>query len=142
MRRANREIKRLKTYLGRVVRDIGRKIAARQDLQPAFHAELALAERLLTQKRQDKNKLYSLHAPEVERISKGKAHKKDEFGVKVSVAAANRDDFVVGMLAEPGNPYDGHTLGRAIAQVARMTGCAVQRSFVDREHRERKLQKP
>ena len=104
MRRANREIKRLKTYLGRVVRDIGRKIAARQDLQPAFHGELAKAERLSTQQRQDKNKLYSLHAPEVERISKGKADKKDEFGVKVSVAAANRDNLVVGMPAEPGNP--------------------------------------
>jgi|GEM_PF-1705129 len=106
----------------RVVRDIWRKIATRQDLQPVFHAELAKAERLLTQQRQDKNKLYSLHAPDVERISKGKADKKDEFGVKVSVA---------GMLAEPGNPHDGHALGRIIEQVERMTNCAVQRSFVD-----------
>ena len=142
MRRANREIKRLKTYLGRVVRDIGRKIAGRQDLQPSFHAELAKAERLLAQKRQDKNKLYSLHAPEVECIAKGKAHKKYEFGVKVSVATTNRDNFVVGMLAEPGNPYDGHTLGRAIEQVERMCGCAVQRSFVDRGYRGHKLKKP
>jgi len=123
MSRARREIKRLKTYLGRVVRDIARKL--RPELQPVFDAELALAERLLTQKRQDKNKLYSLHAPEVECISKGKAHKKFEFGVKVSVASTNRDNFVVGMLAEPGNPYDGHTLGRAIEQVERITGCAV-----------------
>ena len=69
----------------------------------------------------------------MERISKGKAHKKDEFGIKVSVA---------GMLAEPGNPHDGHALGRSIAQVARMTNCAVQRSFVDRGHRGRKLEKP
>ena len=142
MRRANREIKRLKTYLGRVVRDIVRKLAARQDLQPVFHAELGLAERLLTQKRQDKNKLYSLHAPEVECISKGKAHKKYEFGVKLSVASTNRDNFVVGMLAEPGNPYDGHTLGRAIEQVRRITGCAVQRGFVDRGYRGHGIQEP
>ena len=100
-----------------------------------FHSELALAERLLTQKRTDKNKLYSLHAPEVECISKGKAHKKYEFGVKVSVASTNRDNFVVGMLAEPGNPYDGHTLGRILEQVRRVTGCAVKRGFVDRGYR-------
>ena len=87
------------------------------------------------QQKQDKNKLYSLHAPEVECISKGKAHKKYEFGVKVSVATTNRDNFVVGMLAEPGNPYDGHTLARAIEQVQRITGCTVQRSFVDRGYR-------
>jgi IS5 family transposase len=135
MRRARREIKRLKTYLGRVVRDIGRKLLGRPELQPVFDHELALAGRLLKQQRQDKNKLYSLHAPEVECIAKGKAHKKYEFGVKVSVASTNRDNFVVGMLAEPGNPYDGHTLGRIIEQVQRMTGCAVKRGFVDRGYR-------
>lgn len=135
VRRARREIKRLKTYLGRVFRDIVRKIGDQQDLRPVFLPELALAERLLTQQKKDKNKLYSLHAPEVECISKGKAHKKYEFGVKVSVATTNRDNFVVGMLAEPGNPYDGHTLTRAIEQVKRITGSAVHRSFVDRGYR-------
>jgi len=106
-----------------------------QELKNIFLSELALAERLLTQKKQDKNKLYSLHAPEVECISKGKAHKKYEFGVKVSVATTNRDNFVVGMFAEHGNPYDGHTLSKAIEQVQRITGQIVQRSFADRGYR-------
>jgi IS5 family transposase len=141
-RRARREVKRLKTYLGRVYRDIARKIENQMNLRPVFLPELALAERLLTQQRQDKNKLYSLHAPEVECISKGKAHKKYEFGVKVSVATTNRDNFVVGMLAEPGNPYDGHTLARAIEQVQRITGCKVQRSFVDRGYRGHDVKDP
>ncbi|QQG66647.1 IS5 family transposase [Desulfobulbus oligotrophicus] len=141
-RRARREVKRLKTYLGRVYRDIVRKIEGQQALGPVFHPELMLAGRLLTQQKQDKNKLYSLHAPEVECIAKGKAHKKYEFGVKVSVATANRDNFVVGMLAEPGNPYDGHTLGRAIEQVQRITGCLVERSFVDRGYRGHNLKDP
>ena len=66
--------------------------------------------------------MYSLHAPEVECISKGKAHKKYEFGVKVSVVTTNRDNFVVGMFAEHGNPYDGHTLAKAIEQVQQVTG--------------------
>jgi IS5 family transposase len=134
-RRARREIKRLKTYLGRVYRDIVRKIADQPALQRVFVLELGLAERLLTQQRQDKNKLYSLHAPEVECIAKGKAHKKYEFGVKVSVATTNRDNFVVGMLAMAGNPYDGHTLTRAIEQVQRITGRAILRCFVDRGYR-------
>jgi len=116
-KRAKREIKRVRGFLGRVYRDILRKVADRQEIKAFFLPELALAEQLLTQKRKDKNKLYSLHAPEVECISKGKAHKKYEFGVKVSVAATNRDNFVVGVFAEHGNPYDGHTLAKAIDQV-------------------------
>ena len=134
-KRARREMRKLKTFLGRVYRDILRKIAGRQDLKDVFSPELAMAGRLLSQKRQDKNKLYSLHAPEVECIAKGKAHKKYEFGVKVSVAATNRDNFVVGMFAEHGNPYDGHTLSRAIEQVERIAGAQVERCFVDRGYR-------
>ena len=119
-KRARREIKRLKVFLGRVYRDIVRTISGKADLQAAFSAELDLAKRLLGQQRQDKNKLYSLHAPEVECIGKGKAHKKFEFGVKVSVAVSNRDNFIAGMRAEPGNPGDGHTLAGAIAQVVHL----------------------
>ncbi|NLZ17914.1 MAG: transposase [Desulfobulbaceae bacterium] len=118
------------------------EIEGNAELQAAFSSELGLADRLLTQQRQDKNKLYSLHAPEVECIGKGKAHKKYDFGIKVSVAVSNRDNFVVGMLAEPGNPYDGHTLGRAIGQVERITGRAIERSFVDRGYRGHGLKIP
>lgn len=134
-KRARREIRKLKTFLGRVYRDILRKIADRQDLKEVFSPELAMAGRLLSQGKKDKNKLYSLHAPEVECIAKGKAHKKYEFGVKVSVAATNRDNFVVGMFAEHGNPYDGHTLSRALEQVKRIAGAGVERCFVDRGYR-------
>jgi transposase, IS5 family len=134
-KRADREIKRLKTFLGRVYRDIQRKIEGRDELQDHFLAELTLAGRLLAQEKKDKNKLYSLHAPEVECISKGKAHKKYEFGVKVSVATTNRDNFVVGMFAEQGNPYDGHTLATALEQVKRLTGRMIERCFVDRGYR-------
>ena len=135
MKRARRQIKRLKTYLGRVQRDIARKLAGRSDIGFFFAPELALAEQLLSQERQSKNKLYSLHAPEVECISKGKAHKKYEFGVKVSVATTNRDNFVVGMFAEHGNPYDGHTLDKALNQISRLTGTTVARCYVDRGYR-------
>jgi transposase, IS5 family len=139
MRRARREIKRLKVFLGRVARDVARKLADRPDLAPRFERPLALVERLLAQQKTDRAKLYALHAPEVECLAKGKAHKRYEFGVKVSVAATNREGLVVGMLALPGNPYDGHTLAPALAQAERLTGLAVLRSYVDRGYRGHRL---
>src|SRR4051794_3587328 len=138
MRRARREIRRLKTFLGCVARDIGRKIADRPALAPHFAEALARVTRLLAQQKTDHGKLYALHAPEVECLAKGKAHKRYEFGVKVSVATTNREGLVLGMLALPGNPpYDGHTLAAALAQVERMTGVTVARSYVDRGYRGR-----
>ena len=134
-RRMRSRLKKLRTYLGRVVRDIERKIANQADKQAVFGEELALAKRLLAQQKKDKNKLYSLHAPEVECISKGKAHKRYEFGVKASIATTNKSNFVVGGMALPGNPYDGHTLTKALEQVRRMTGSVIEEAFVDRGYR-------
>ena len=134
-RRLRREVKRLRTYLGRVVRDIERKAAGSAAQQAAFAEELALAGRLLAQQKQDKNKLYSLHAPEVECISKGKVHKRYEFGVKASIATTNKSHFVVGGMAVPGNPYDGHTLKQALQQVRDLTGQAIEEAFVDKGYR-------
>jgi IS5 family transposase len=135
MRRARREIKRLKTYLGRVARDVSRKLATRPGLAPHFATPLARVQRLLAQQKNDHAKLYSLHAPEVECLSKGKAHKRYEFGVKVSVAATNREGLIVGMQALPGNPYDGHTLGAALTQAERISATKVKRAYVDRGYR-------
>jgi IS5 family transposase len=135
MRRARREIRRLKTFLGGVARDIGRKIADRPGLTSHFAEPLARVTRLLAQRKTDHAKLYALHAPEVECLAKGKAHKRYEFGVKVSIATTNREGLVLGMMALPGSPYDGHTLSAALAQVERMTGVAVVRGYVDRGYR-------
>lgn len=135
MQRARREIKRLKTYLGRVFRDVRRKLERRPELVAHFAAALARVERLLAQQRHDKNKLYALHAPEVACIAKGKAHKKYEFGAKVAVAVTNREGLVVGMQTHPGNPYDGQTLAPALAQIERLTGVTPARCYVDRGYR-------
>jgi transposase, IS5 family len=135
MKRARREIRRLKTYLGRVFRDVRRKLAGRPEVAEHFAAALTRVERLLAQQRTDQNKLYALHAPEVACIAKGKAHKKYEFGAKVAVAVTNREGLVVGMQAHPGNPYDGQTLAPALAQAERLTGVAPQRCYVDRGYR-------
>jgi transposase, IS5 family len=75
-KRANRNLRKLKTCLGRVIRDIRRKTAWTQTLREAFTRPLYLAERVLSQdRRQRGRKIYSLHAPEVECIGKGKAHR-------------------------------------------------------------------
>jgi IS5 family transposase len=130
-----REIGRLKRFLGRVYRDVRRKLVSRPDLADRFAEPLALIERLLAQQRTDKHKLYALHAPEVECLSKGKIGKRYEFGVKVALATTNREGLVVAMQALPGNPHDGHTLAPTLIQVERLTGTSPVRCFVDRGYR-------
>jgi IS5 family transposase len=131
-------VKKLKTYLGRVVREIERQeLDWRTDPLSSLLIveELTKAKRLLAQEKTSKHKLYSLHAPEVECISKGKAHKRYEFGVKASIAVTNRSNFVVGGLSLPGNPYDGHTLNTALDQVRRITGHGIKEAYVDKGYR-------
>jgi transposase, IS5 family len=134
-RRMPREIGRLKRFLGRVDRDVRRKLVSRPDLADRFAEPLALIARLLAQQRTDKRKLYALHAPEVECLSKGKIGKRYEFGVKVALATTNREALVVAMQALPGNPHDGHTLAPTLTQVERLTGTSPARCFVDRGYR-------
>src|SRR5262249_58494861 len=107
------------TYLGPVIRDIGRRIVGTEGLREGFVRPLFLARRVLEQERHQRGrKVYSLHAPEVECIGKGKAHRPYEFGVKVSVATtvkhAAGGQFVTHATALAGNPYDGHTLATVI----------------------------
>ena len=97
-----------------------------------LESELELAERVMAQERTNKNKVYSAHAPEVECISKGKVHKRYEFGVKVGIAVTNRSNFVLSGLAFSGNPYDGHTLSTQLGQVERITETKPEEVFVDR----------
>jgi transposase, IS5 family len=136
MKRARREIKRVKVYLGRVARDLKRKLADHSVFVPdEVTVLLAKADRLLSQQRDSKHKLYAVHAPEVECIAKGKVAKKYEFGVKVSVAVTNQSNFVVGMSALPGNPYDGHTLSDVLTQIEALTGSQPQRCYADQGYR-------
>src|SRR5256884_3577551 len=139
-KRARRALKTLRTYLGRVMRDIRRKIAGDAALEGRFSKLLLLARRVHEQQQRQRGpKVYSLHAPEVECIGKGKAHRPYEFGVKVSVATtlshARGGQFVTHVKALPGNPYDGHTLQTVIPDMEKLVGNIIERLLLDKGYR-------
>ena len=112
-------LKRQRTILGVLAREVARKMAPislAEDVKAKLNTLLQRAERIRTQRPKDKNKLYAMHAPEVECIGKGKARKPYEFGVKASIAVTHGKGLVVGARTFPGNPYDGHTLAAQIEQ--------------------------
>lgn len=131
-KRAAKQTKKLKTYLGRLIRDILRK-AAEPDEELAVMLERT--SKIHSQKRDDNNKLYSLDAPEVECISKGKAHKRYEFGCKVSLSVTHKNNWITSSRAFHGNPYDGHTLSSTIERSEANTGVPVEAVYVDRGYR-------
>ncbi len=131
-RRARRCTRKLRTILGRVIRDIERKLP---DPGEGTGHLLALANRLHRQRRDDKGKLYSVHAPEVECISKGKAHKRYEFGSKVALAVSSRGGWIVAARSLEGNPYDGHTLQGTIDRVVSTSGVEPEHVYVDMGYR-------
>ncbi len=136
-KRHRKQVKFLAVRLGRIIRDIRRKIEGNEEREAAFTGELAMAVRLRLQKRrQEGPKLYSLHAPETECIGKGKAHKPYEFGCKVSITTTNAKVpggmFVLHAKALHGNPYDGHTLRTVIEELTNWIGVEPERAYVDK----------
>ncbi len=136
MKRAAKQTRKLKTYLGRVTRDIERKSSAKDKTMQDL---LALAKRLLKQQRHDKNKLYSLHEPKVKCIAKGKIHKPYEFGQKASFVTTSSGNWVIGAQSLMDNPYDGHTLSGALKQAEKFTGVVPEFAYVDQGYRGHKV---
>jgi IS5 family transposase len=138
--RHQQRIRFLRTRLGRLIRDIRRKIAGHEPIEAAFEEALSRASQIRSQRQRQRGwKLYSFHAPEVECIGKGKARAPWEFGVKVSVVTTNArapgGQFVLHAAALPGNPYDGHTLRTVIEDTQRLTGREIERVYVDKGYR-------
>ena len=131
-KRAKKETKKLRNYLGRVLREVARKLPKPSE---KFKELLANATRIHTQEKHDQQKVYSVHAPEVECIAKGKAHKKYEFGCKVALVTTSKSNWVVGIQAQHGNPYDGATLKASLDQTEELTGVRPKEAFVDRGYR-------
>jgi IS5 family transposase len=136
-RRMRKALKTLKGYTGRVMRDLRRHLGdiPAGSLRDRVAAKLALVSQLLHQMPKGSDKIYALHEPEVDCISKGKARVRYEFGCKVSIATTLDKGFVVGMRSFAGNPYDGLTLGPALEQVHILTDQRPNIAVVDRGYR-------
>jgi IS5 family transposase len=140
-KRRNRMIRFLKARLGRVIREIERQTAGDDELAAGFADSLAKAQTIRDQAlvKRAGRKIYSWHAPEVECIGKGKARAPYEFGCKATVTTTNGRArggmFVLHAAALHGNPFDGHTLGRVLAETAEMTGVTPKRVHVDKGYR-------
>ncbi len=146
-KRHHRQLRLLRSRLGRIIRDIRRKIEGRPELEAAFAAPLMRAAQIRSQQQRQRGwKLYSFHTPEVECIGKGKASAPYEFGVKASIVTTNArapgGQFVLHAQALPGNPYDGHTLGNIIDATEKLTGRDIERAYVDKGYRGHDAQNP
>lgn len=146
-KRMNRQIGFPRNRLGRLIRDVTRKIENDGALREVFAIPMAKARRIRGQQQRQRGwKLYSWHAPEVECIGKGKAAKPYEFGVKVSLTTTNKrckgGQFILHAKALPGNPYDGHTLRQAIQETEALTGREIERVYVDKGYQGHDAPKP
>ncbi|MDR0305356.1 MAG: IS5 family transposase [Chitinispirillales bacterium] len=135
--KALRAQKKLRTIAGRLCRELRRKLS--QDSLLRYKNALELYEEVLKQKKTDNNKIYSLHEPDVYCISKGKDHKKYEFGSKVSILVTKDSGIIVGALSLDTNLYDGHTLPQALQQYETLMNKRPGEVIADRGYKGRKF---
>ena len=133
MKRSRKEFKKVKSYLGRITRDICRQVDLDCDAELSFL--VSQAKQLSSQEKNTPKKLYSLHAPEVECIAKGKAHKRYEFGCKVSVVTTCNEPWVLSVLAHHDNPYDGATLKECLSKAEENSKNKIEYAFADKGYR-------
>ena len=126
--------RKLKTIAGRLVRELQRKLP-----QETYTEQLKLFKKVLAQDKYSKNKIYSLHQPEVYCMSKGKAHKKYEYGCKASVVLTQNTGIIVGAITFKTNRYDGHTLEQVLQQTQKLTGKTPKTATVDRGYRGKQM---
>lgn len=133
-KRAKREEKRLHTYLGRVLRDFERK-TERMQLDKECKFLIETIKHIFNQQKHDSKKVYSLHEPHVECISKGKVQKKYEFGCKSSIVLTHKEGLALDVSAIHGNPYDGHTLQDALKKAETNSESQIDTAYVDKGYR-------
>jgi len=133
-KKSNAAKRKLKTIAGRLVRDLTRKLG-----DDSFETELEIFNKVLSQEKKSKHKIYSLHEPEVYCMSKGKAHKKYEFGCKASIVLGQKTGIILGAMTFKTNVYDGHTLADVLDQVEQLTGKRPKTATVDRGYKGKQM---
>ena len=132
IKKLNKAQRRLHRIAFKIYQDLVKQL---NPIPISYMKEFDVLYRVLTQKRDDTNKVYSVHEPEVLCISKGKEHKKYEFGNKSSFAYTRKSGIIVGAMAVEGNAYDGHTLEPQLEQVKELTGGKIKKAIVDRGYK-------
>lgn len=129
--------RKLRTIAGRLVRELERKIPAASLL--TYAQDIEIYQRILGQEKNSKNKIYSIHEPQVYCMSKGKDHKKYEFGSKASIVMTKNSGIIVGAVSFPKNIYDGHTLPEALKQNEELVGRRAKVAICDRGYRGKRM---
>lgn len=125
--------KKIKTIAGRLVREIERKLSPEDYIK--WSSDIEIFKKILKQKRSQSNKIYSIHEPQVECHSKGKEHKKYEFGNKVSILVNQKTGVIVGALSIEENKHDSRTIQESVEQYQRLTEGKAKEIYVDRGYR-------
>lgn len=131
-KRANKTQKKLKLFLKKVINEARSSSHLKSE---KLNDLIKKSEKVLNQNKKDKNKIYSIHEPNVECIAKGKSHKPYEFGCKTSILTTNRSSWVLGVQALHGLPYDGHTVNDALEQMKRICGKYPNNVYADKGYR-------
>lgn len=132
--KANAAKRKLKTIAARLVRELERKLP-----KGAYSTELELYKKILAQEKHSKNKIYSLHEPQVYCMNKGKVHKKYEYGCKASLVLTQKTGIIVGAMTFKTNLYDGHTLEDVLEQTKNLTGKRPKTATVDRGYKGKQM---
>lgn len=133
---AHRALRKLKVVAGPLIRELERKLP--EPVHTEQREDFALYRRVLRPQLVDRNKIYSLHEPQVYCLSKGKEHKKYESGSKASVVMTKTHGVIVGAVAHEENPYDGDALQPTLAQTRTITDQQPAKAIVDRGYQDRK----
>jgi transposase, IS5 family len=134
-KKANASARKIKTIAGRLVRELSREFT---EGQSSFYKKpISIFNQILSQTKTSKNKIYSIHEPDVKCIAKGKEHKPYEFGNKSSIVKT-KNGIIVGAMAFKENIYDGDTLIAQLDQTERLTGKRPEVGIADRGYRGRK----
>ena len=132
--KAKRALKRLRTIAGILIRELRRELP-QHCLFERYQQDFLLYERVLAQQPKDKNKIYSLHEPQVYCVAKGKDHKQYEYGSKASIASTAQGNLIVGVVSHEQNQHDSHTLPEILRHVEASRGKAVKQAVCDRGYR-------
>ncbi len=132
--KAKRALKRLRTIANILIRELRRKLPQHCVFE-CYQQDFLLFERVLKQKTHDKNKIYSLHEPQVYCMAKGKDHKPYEYGSKASIASTAQGNLIVGVISHEQNLHDSHTLPEILRHIEVSRGKAAKQAVCDRGYR-------